>query len=134
MNDAVRFIYGLNRRTHITPYLYKLHLLPVKFRILFKLCTLAYNIVDETAPKYLLDIFSCYQPTSNMALRVGSGRDDRMLMYSAGNLPYKCIFQRLLNAWNDLPYDLRNAETAFNFKKKLKTYYFSKAYENYEEQ
>ena len=98
----------------------------MKFRILFKLCTLAYNIVDETAPKYLLDIFSCYQPTFNMALRVGSGRDDRMLMNSAGNLPYKCIFQRLLNAWNDLPYDLRNAETASNFKKKLENILFFK--------
>ena len=133
MNDAVRFVYSLNRRTHISQYLFKLHLLPVKFRILFKLCTLAYSIISGTAPKYLSDVFSAYQPISTMVLRHDSGRDNKMLVYTAGNLPNKCIFQKLLDAWNELPFYLRSAESSDNFKKKLKTYYFPRAYDNYEQ-
>ena len=132
MNDAVRFVFSVNRRAHISQYLQKLHLLPVKFRILFKLCTLAHNIVSGTAPKYLSDIFSCYQPTSSMSLRHDAGRDEKMLVYSPGKLPEKCIFQKLISAWNALPFRLRSFDTCETFKKQLKTYYFPKAYENYE--
>ena len=133
MNDAVRFVFDLNRRSHITPFLLKLHLLPVKFRIQYKLCTLAFAIVSGTAPCYLSDKFCCYQPTSNMVLRQESGRDNKMLVCSVGDLPKKCIFDKLLNVWNELPFRIRNAKSIDVFKKQLKTYYFPKAYENYEQ-
>ena len=36
LNRAVRLIFDLKKRDHITPYLFKLHFLPVKFRIQYK--------------------------------------------------------------------------------------------------
>ena len=36
LNKAVRFIFGIRRRDHITHYLFKLHILPVEYRIKIK--------------------------------------------------------------------------------------------------
>ena len=44
-NTAARLVLGLKRRAHITPALKKLHWLPVRQRITFKIATLVeYNI------------------------------------------------------------------------------------------
>ena len=37
-NRAVRFAFRLKQREHISPNLKQLHFLPVKHRIMFKLC------------------------------------------------------------------------------------------------
>ena len=59
MNNAVRFILDVGKRAHITPHLKKLHFLPVKQRILYKLCLIAFKVINKTAPLYLNDIFCC---------------------------------------------------------------------------
>ena len=132
VNNSVRFVFDIKRNAHITPYLVKLHLLPVKYRILFKLCVLAYKVVNKIAPGYLLELFNCYEPTLTMSLRYGVGRDSLMLMYKNGlQLPFKCVFTKLIKSWNELPLDLRFPSTMDSFKKKLKTFYFKKAYADY---
>ena len=49
-NNAVRFIYGLygkRSKEPISPYLKKLHFLPVRFRIKLKLCLLVFKCLNE---------------------------------------------------------------------------------------
>ena len=46
-NHAIRFIFNLKLCEHVTPYLVKLPFLPIKYRTLFKLCSLAF-IANET--------------------------------------------------------------------------------------
>ena len=58
-NNAVRFIYGLygkRRKEPISPYLKKLHFLPVRFRIKFKLCLLVFKCINDLAPEYLKEL------------------------------------------------------------------------------
>ena len=48
-NNAVRFIYGLygtKRRETILPYLKKLHFLPIRQRISFKICLLVFKTIS----------------------------------------------------------------------------------------
>ncbi len=57
MNNAVRFILDVGKRAHITPYLKKLHFLPVKQQILYKLCLISYKIMNNAASFYLTNLF-----------------------------------------------------------------------------
>ena len=61
MNKAVRFIYDLRIRTHITPFYKKLHLLPIHIRIKFKACLLAYKCYYKLSPTYLHDEFETFK-------------------------------------------------------------------------
>ena len=131
VNDAVRFVFDLRSYDHITEHMAKLHIIPVKYRILYKLCLLAYRVVDQSAPLYMSEMFSCFQPTTNMTLRIGPGRDQKMLVYNGTDkLSDKCLFQILINTWNSLPVDIRSVNSIEKFKKHLKTFYFREAYHN----
>ena len=120
MNSAVRFIYDLKWDEHTTPYLKKLHFLPVAFRVHFKLCILAYKIVYGEAPLYLTEMYETYIPTTTIQLRIGSGRDQLMLVPADGFMPNKCVFYILMDKWNKLPYALRKVECYAVFKQRLK--------------
>ena len=53
-NNAARLILKKkSKRDHVTPLLKKLHWLPVKYRIQYKLATLAFRHFDGTLPPYL---------------------------------------------------------------------------------
>ena len=53
-NTAARLVLGLKRRAHITPVLKKLHWLPVRQRITFKIATLVHKV--QRRPPYLCDL------------------------------------------------------------------------------
>jgi len=67
-NAAARLIFNLGRNKHTTPCLIQLHWLPVRFRIVYKLCVLMHNIRASKSPCYLSDIV---QPTTVTATRSG---------------------------------------------------------------
>ena len=52
-NNAERLILKKSKRDHVTPLLKELHWLPVKYRIQYKLATLAFRHFDGTLPPYL---------------------------------------------------------------------------------
>ena len=52
-NNAARLILKKSKRDHVTPLLKELHWLPVKYRIQYKLATLAFRHLDGTVPPYL---------------------------------------------------------------------------------
>ena len=51
--EDLRFIYNVGYRDHITPSIMKSHILPVKYRLDFKICLLVYNCLHNFAPHYL---------------------------------------------------------------------------------
>jgi len=55
-NAAARLVLGLDRRVHITPALKRLHWLPVKYRVMFKLATQMHRCLHRCCPVYLMDI------------------------------------------------------------------------------
>jgi hypothetical protein len=66
-NNAARLISGRRRDMHIQPVLQKLHWLPVKHRITYKLLSLVHNTVhSDSAPQYLKELLPFYRPTRNL--------------------------------------------------------------------
>ena len=70
INKSVRFIFDLNKREHTSPYASRLHFLPILFRIKFKLCLLAFKIVNGMSPGYLSEEFKMFEPSTTTSLRV----------------------------------------------------------------
>ena len=69
-----------------------------------------------------------YLPTTSMTLRLGHGRDRHMLVLRLPTSDH-CIFQKLCDTWNKLPYAIRALDSYSLFKKRLKTHFFKKAFE-----
>ena len=83
--------------------------LPVKQRTRYKLCTLAFKIVNGHAPEYLEDMESLFVP--GRQLRVG--RNDLMLETTN---QVNTICGNLSLTWNLLPRDLRCVKNEQTFK------------------
>ena len=128
LNRAVRFIFKIRWRDHITEYLYKLHFLPIKYRIKFKLSLMAFKIFNNMSPVYLCEEFRNFEPSTTISLRVGSGRDTYMFDESTSQ---NSIKNKLITEWNKLPYVLRTVESLTTFKSKLKTFYFRAAFADF---
>ena len=123
------FIYNLNWNEHVTPYLIKLHYLPINYRILLKLFIIGYKVVNNTALIYLSNSFNLYQPTTTQNLRIGSGRDMLMLVYkNSVHNQLNNNLSKLTQTWNSLAYEIRSISAYAVFKKNLKIYYFREAY------
>jgi len=57
-NCLARFVIQSPRFTHSGPLLKYLHWLPVQSRIIFKLCTIAYQSLSSGEPSYLFSMLS----------------------------------------------------------------------------
>ena len=62
-NWAAKLICRVTKSDHATPCLRKLHWLPIRERIDFKILTYVYKCLYGTAPSYLSSLFSLYRPT-----------------------------------------------------------------------
>ena len=68
MNWAARLIRGVSRYERITPTLIELHWLPIKARIVYKLCVLTYQAVKFRKPMYMRDLLKDYHKEQNMLI------------------------------------------------------------------
>ena len=118
---------GLKTNFFIPPNL-RAHFLPIYYRIQFKVCLLAYKIINALSPDYLLDGLDMFQPTTLINLRAGQGRDSFMFKYPPLKSQNNSLFNKLISSWNSLPYNIRTLTTLGRFKTKLKTHLFQKAY------
>ena len=127
---GVRFIFGLKKfcHEHMSPYMKKLHFLPVKQRIDYKICLLIFKCLNNIAPRYLSDMVKLRNP-KRQSLRL----DDDFYRLQVPPKPqlhqtegafYFCGPQ----IWNKLPYELRCLSDLDTFKKRLKTHFFMIAY------
>ena len=51
---------------HITPILCRLHWLPIRQRIMYKVLHLTFKALNGMAPKYMADLFQYYTPTRQL--------------------------------------------------------------------
>ena len=127
-NAAARLVSNVAKYDHITPTLVKLHWLPVRFRVIFKIAMLAHKCIYGNAPEYLKGLVKVKR-TSRYNLRSDGG----MLLedYSArskktlGDRAFKTAAPKI---WNILPEDIRMQDNYNIFKGQLKTHYFRLAY------
>ena len=121
LNSAVRFVYNVRKSSSITPFLRKAHILPVTFRIRYKLCFYMHKICRKIAPMYLRRMF--HPRESNRTLRSSA---DLTIMKT--HLGPSTIAEKMCQTWNQLPKSIREIESTDTFKTTLKTHYFTLAF------
>ncbi|KAI5107776.1 hypothetical protein C0J45_1370, partial [Silurus meridionalis] len=122
-NAAARLVFNLPKFSHTTPLLRSLASLPVAARIRFKTLILAYKAKNGPAPSYLRDLFtshtapSCLRSFSTVRLVPPSLR-------MRGKYTSRLFSVLAPRWWNELPLDVRTAESLIIFKRRLKSYLF----------
>ena len=66
INCAIRFVYHVGYREHITPYMIRYHILRMKYRIDYKICLIVFNCLRDFAPHYLQELLKWKIPTHNV--------------------------------------------------------------------
>ena len=130
---CARLIFKEQKFFHVTPLIYELHWLPIKYRLDFKIPLINFKILNFLAPTYLSSLISLRLP-SKYNLR--NSNDNILLSYlhfkskaSLGDRSFTCAAPKL---WNALPFDIRSASTVSIFKAKLKTHLFCHALLSYQ--
>ena len=138
VNCGIRFVYNLRKRDHITPYIMKSHILPVKYRIDYKVCILVFNCLNNCAPAYLKDLLKWNIP-SRASLNIDNvinnnpprRTQDPLLLEIPTDFGNKtrcrsrCFSHYAPRCWNKLPYELRSYTNKDIFINNLKTYFFN---------
>ena len=110
---------------HLMPVLQRLHWLPVRQRVIYKLCLQVFKCLHGTAPSYLMELLHLH--TRDRRLRPAS------LLQLALCPPKRGVGRAGFRvagpaAWNTLPPSLRAADSLLGFKKQLKTYLWQSTY------
>jgi hypothetical protein len=123
-NSAARLLLRkkAGRFEHITPHLRQLHWLPVRYRMMFKLLTLAHKIIyHNEAPQYCKTKVTIKTP----------GRNTRSAMFTEVESTFKprlktvgrnSIYFRITTEWNKIPGHLRIITSLSTFRKQLKIF------------
>ena len=124
-NAAARLVAGSRRSDHITPVLRRLHWLPVRRRIEFKLALLIHKSLNGSTPRYLSDDCQLVSDVGRRRLRSSDASTCLVPRTHTGfgDRAFQVTGPRL---WNSLPASLRQSDTTVGqFKKLLKTHLFS---------
>ncbi|XP_049330258.1 uncharacterized protein LOC111194348, partial [Astyanax mexicanus] len=122
-NAAARLVFNLPKFSHVTPLLRSLHWLPVAARIRFKTLTLAYKAKNGPAPSYLMAMVKAR--SAPRALRASSTARLEPPSLKTHRKQTSRLFSVLAPRWwNELPLDVRTAESLAVFKRRLKTHLF----------
>ena len=124
-NQAARVVSKAERRNHITPVLRELHWLPVAQRIEFKICLLVFKCVNGIAPEYLSELIH-YREN----LREHRSSNQKMLHLPASRSSFSDRAFGIMGPklWNGLDLSVKNCTDVKQFKQKLKTHFFRKAF------
>ena len=131
INSAVRIVYGMYRfsRERITPKCIELHILPLRARIEYKICLLAYKALKYGQPSYLNNLLKPHEQARDLPLRSErNGRLDEPIISSA-NYSNRCFSYIAPRLYNSLPVELKDSTSLEIFKKSLKTHLFIKSYD-----
>ena len=130
-NACARLVTRARKFDHITPVLMRLHWLPVKERIEFKILLLTYKSLHGLAPQYLRDLLHIYHPARSLRSEAGQQLViPRTRLATYGDRMFSKVAPQL---WNELPINVRSASSPDVFKKTLKTYLFRRAFSDTEQ-
>ena len=120
-NSLARAVVGSGRSKHITPILARLHWLPIKDRIQYKIALMTYKVLTTNQPEYLADLIHFHQPQRQ--LRSSSHR--LLQCMTAGTVfGSRAFCVSAPKIWNSLPHDMiDNQLTLASFKRSLKFFF-----------
>ena len=120
-NLCVRYIYGVRRDEHITPYRTRLGWLRTDTRRSYFAAILLYKIIRMGEPSYLAAFFSRYKST-----RPCRGEAPELKIPCVNTETGSRSFQVLgAHFWNSLPSSLRHLPSLSAFKQAVRMYLFN---------
>ncbi len=125
-NNCAKLVVGAKKYDHVTPILFELHWLPVRFRIEYKVILMVFKALNGKSPGYLKELLSVYNP-DRVLKSVGTKKlvQPKSKTKTWGDRAFSVAGPRL---WNSLPVQLRTMESLEEFKKCLKTHFFKVAF------
>ena len=124
-NLAARVVTRSSKYSSITPTLKKLHWLPVKYRIIFKVVLLTFKALHGLAPNNLRTLLQSYIPSRSLRSETGNLLIMPKARRKLGCQSFAVAAPKL---WNDLPVNIRTTTSIVSFRSSLKTHLFKLAY------
>ena len=128
LNAAARVVCQVPRFEHITPSLKKLHWLPVRYRVQFKIALLVFKVLHGEAPLYLENLLQL-KNVGTYRLRSSGQKLLVVPRTTCKTFGDRAFCKAGPVVWNSLPLNIRETSNATTFKKLLKTSLFTKAYD-----
>ena len=132
-NSLCRVVTSSSNFFHITPQLKKLHRLPVRYRVQFKIGLITYKILNQGQPVYLRELIHPY--TSFRNTRHSNPKLKFLQTPTFDHRVHKSIKQFSNSfshyapvAWNPFPFQIRNSPSVASFRKHLKTHLFNSSF------
>ena len=129
LNSSIRFIFNLTGKRYrnaITPYMKKLHILPVEYRIKYKVSLTVYKCFHDLAPDYLKELIQSKVTYSHLRSSNDLYSLQTVIPKSKhGESTFSYVAPII---WNELPQDIKLSPNVECFKKRLKTHYFIEYY------
>ena len=120
-NALCRIIFRLDKLSHVTPFLKKLHWLPIQHCIFFKYNLLVFKAINLSQSPYLSALIRSSSLTHCNRLSVSSTRTKNHI--GRGGFAVATPAE-----WNKLPQTVRSEHTIDGFRSQLKTHLFRLAY------
>jgi hypothetical protein len=122
-NNAIRYIFDVKRREHITPYYSKLGWLKVRERRDLQICIMTHKILHGYAPAYLTDLFTVM---GNVRSRATRAHCNYLLAPVVGRKISERSFSVMgYRLWNNLSAELCTMKATAIFKNKLELKFLS---------
>ena len=130
-NIAAKLVLNLGKSDSPRLAMFRLHWVPIRFRLDYKIALLMYKCYKGKAPKYLCELLKIELRTE-ISRRLRSHQDNSVL-YKIPFTKAKTFADKSFGVagpriWNGLPIDVRQSGTVDSFKTKLKTFLFRKCY------
>ena len=113
------------------PFLKRLHTLPIKFQIDFKIALLTHKCLHGNAPAYLRKLICPRFASTRYCMLVNNDKWLLQTMPHPSLVKSKFMFSFVaLKIWNSLPLSPRETSSVSLFKAHLKSYFFNIAFED----
>ena len=124
-NCLARVVTRSPRFSRSVPLLKSLHWLPVHYRIIFKMCTIAYQALSSTQPAYLNSMLTPTRISRQLRSTSSNPLHIPRVKTKAGTRAFSVAAPTV---WNSLPASVKSQGNIVSFRRHLKTYLFNAAY------
>ena len=126
-NTLDRVVTLSGKRVHITPIFKRLHWLPIRQRVEYKVSLLSYKTRQTGEPTHLSALLIEHVSTRNLR---SSERSDLEIPWTKLALASRAFSVAAPRTWNSLPTVVTSVESLTIFRKRHQTYLFNTAYKH----
>ena len=127
-NTCAKPVLQCSKYSSATQALMDLHWLPTEQHIHYKMLTITYRAIQNTVPKYIMDLLRPDEPKRDNMPSNKSGLKLKVPLIKYNSFTTRSFSYAAPTLWNGLPTNIRECKTLDKFKGLLKTYLYRKAF------